>query len=155
MLFSLVLPVITRFIIEITQTRMSEAAADMVARFGNIILVVLFFIGIFAIIFGIISAIMKYAGISYELGEYSLKLKHGIISNFEISIPFKNIQDIDLNQSIFYRLIGVAKLRVLSGGEDEKGQGNEVVFEVIDYGKAEELRMILTQKSEIQQVKQI
>ncbi len=97
---STILPLISRTVIELSKANITSAAAETISRFGNIAVVILFFVGILIIIFGIIGAVMKYFGIAYELGDYSLKLTHGIVSKFEISIPYKNIQDIDLNQKI-------------------------------------------------------
>ncbi len=112
-------------------------------------------LGIFAFFLGIIIGILRYASIQYELGDYALRLNRGIISKAEISIPFKNIQDVDLNQSILLRIFGFATLVILSGGEDEKNEGNKEVFNVIDVNLAKSLREALTKKSEVQQVKEV
>ncbi len=72
---------------------------------------------------GIALNVARYFSFRYILEADDLRIHKGLIGRGEISIPYTKIEDINLDQSIFYRIIGVAKLFVITGGETEKGDG--------------------------------
>ena len=53
----------------------------------------------------------------------ALKIKRGILSKEEIAIPYRQIQDVDIEQSISDRMWGVARLAILTAGHEETKQG--------------------------------
>ncbi len=107
--------------------------------------------------FGVIINVFRYFSFRYALEEDVLRIHKGIISRDEVSIPYSKIEDIDLEQSIFYRIIGVSKLFVITGGREQKGAGldtgeTEIIFDAIDFSKGKYLQKELPGRGGIQKV---
>jgi uncharacterized membrane protein YdbT with pleckstrin-like domain len=90
------------------------------------------------------------------MDDYGFKLHRGIISRDEVTIPYRQIQDVDVDQSIIGRLLGIGKLIILTAGNEDKdknGEESEVVFDIIDISIAKSLQKQLVEKSSIQLVR--
>ena len=59
------------------------------------------------------------------LDDDALKIRRGILSKEEIAIPYRQIQDVDIEQNISDRLWGVARLAILTAGHEEAKEGEE------------------------------
>jgi uncharacterized membrane protein YdbT with pleckstrin-like domain len=70
------------------------------------------------------------------------------LSKKEISIPYRQIQDINIEQTFYFKMMGVSKLVVLTAGSDDNDKEGEAegIFEVIDSSVAEKIREELLQK---------
>jgi len=116
----------------------------------------LYMVSILILVIGITVNLLNYISCRFGLDEYGFKLHRGIISRNEISIPFHQIQDVNVYQSVLGRLFGVGKLIILTAGNEEKllnGEESEVVFGTIDISIAKSLQKQLVEKSSIQLVK--
>ncbi len=107
---------------------------------------------------GILINIMRYFSFRYSIEEEVLKIHKGMISRDEVSIPYSKIEDINLEQSIFYRIIGVSQLFIVTGGREQEGEKGldhaetEIIFDAIDISKARYLQKELPQKGSVQKV---
>jgi uncharacterized membrane protein YdbT with pleckstrin-like domain len=94
---------------------------------------------------------------TFTLEEFGLKMQEGIINKTEVSIPYRQIQDINLMRSWLHRLFGVSRLIMITAGNEEAGTHEEAdtIFDPIDANLAEELRTYLGQKIGVQIVQQV
>ena len=98
-----------------------------------------------------------YENYTFSLGEDALKIKRGVFTREEVAIPYRQIQDVDIEQDISYRMIGVSRLVILTAGhEDEKTAGDktEGILPAIDSALAEQLQSQLLTRANIQTVKE-
>lgn len=117
----------------------------------------LYVISILLLVIGIAVNLMHYFGCRFGMDEYAFKLHRGIISRDEVTIPYRQIQDVNVDQSVLGRLVGVGKLIILTAGNNDKnkhGEESEVVFDIIDISIAKSLQKQLVEKSSIQLVKE-
>jgi uncharacterized membrane protein YdbT with pleckstrin-like domain len=124
---------------------------------GGTIILLLYAIG------AILMARYQYACHEFMLDEYAVHVRTGIINRSEISIPYRQIQDVNIEESYMQRYFGVASLSVLTAGhEDERySKGGEAgipeeessaLFPLIEREYAEELQKQLMRDSSVQEV---
>ena len=114
----------------------------------------LFLISALLIIYGTIISYIKYIGCTYNLGENAFSITKGYFNKREVSIPYRQIQNIDIEQSFQFKMMGVCKLVILTAGNDNNNQNGEAegVFDVIDFKIASNIKESILQKSNIQPV---
>ena len=114
----------------------------------------LFLISALLIIYGIVMSYISYIGCSYNLGENAFSITKGYFNKREISIPYRQIQNIDIEQSFQFKMMGVCKLVILTAGNDNNNQNGEAegVFDVIDFKIASNIKESILQKSNIEPV---
>ncbi len=79
---------------------------------------------------------VKWNRISYQLGREEIRIKSGIISRNNRSLPLERIQDVSLEQKLLHRILGLAAVKMETGassGEDDK-------LEALSLLDAEQLR---------------
>jgi len=96
--------------------------------------------GIFAvIIFG--RAILQYLYFRFYISDGQFIVKKGIFSKKDIVIPFERIQTVQLEQSLFHRIIGHYRVTIDTAGSDKA----EAVIHSLTHSKALSLKEALTQ----------
>ena len=75
----------------------------------------------------------------YRVGANEIRIDSGILSRTHRSIPFDRIQDVDISQGPLARLLGIAKVKLETGGSAAPGQ-EEGVLSAIALSRAEALR---------------
>ncbi len=98
---------------------------------------------------------LTYINYLFALSEDALKIRRGIFDREEIAIPYRQIQDVDTEQDITDRMLGVCRLVILTAGhEDEpKPEGeSEGILPVIDKTLAEQLQAELLRRTDVQRV---
>ncbi len=119
-----------------------------IAAIGAIILFLI------SLLIGYIAARLKYVNFTFILDNDAFKIKHGILSVEETAIPYRQIQSVDIKQTLFNRLIGVSQLVILTAGRGDdplKGE-SEAEFPLIDNDLTRSLQEQLLKKSEIEEV---
>ncbi len=149
------LPEISRFFIEISGTHISSVNADLINRVGNILTGALFLLSFVIIIFGVLINVLHHMSTTYELMDNAFKMRKGLISRDEILIPYKQIQAVNIDQSIWHRIIGLANLSVLSAGNTSQGGESDEVFKNVDIPVAKYLQTELLKRSNIQEVVEV
>jgi len=114
----------------------------------------LFLISALLIIYGIIVSYINYTSCQYYLGENAFSITKGFFNKKEVSIPYKQIQNINIEQSFQFKMLGVCKLVILTAGNDNNNQNGEAegVFDVIDFKVATNIKESILQKTNIQPV---
>lgn len=77
---------------------------------------------------------------SYRLGAEELRIASGVFSRNVRSIPYERIQDVNLEQGPFARILGMAKVRLETGSS---GSGDEGALDSVDLAEAERLRDVI------------
>jgi uncharacterized membrane protein YdbT with pleckstrin-like domain len=99
---------------------------------------------------------LNYKNLKFFLGEDSLKIKRGILNKEEVAIPYRQIQDVDIERNISYRMFGVSRLVILTAGnEEEKKPGqdeSEGILPALDKDLAEWLQSELLKRANVQKV---
>ena len=106
---------------------------------------------LFFTIFAFIVATIRYFGYAYSLGDNSFHISLGILNKFDISIPYRQIQDVNLERTFINRMWGVSRLSILTAGtEDTTVDGKNVSdgdIPLIEKGKADYLRQELLKRA--------
>ena len=128
--------------------------SDMIITYLNIGVLVL---SLLVLAYGIISSWFDYISCTFILGDNAFVIRRGIFNKREVSIPYRQVQDVSLEQSFSYKMMGVSKLVVLTAGNDDvdKEGESEGVFNVIDSTVASEMREFLLQKTSVERVQEV
>lgn len=118
----------------------------------QIIQPILFFTAILLGSFGIIINYLRYIFFKFTLEEFGLRLRRGVLRVEEISIPYRQMQNVDVTRPLFYRILGLSRLVILSAGHEqvEEGDQTDTVFDPIDSEIAEEIRTLLGRRIGVQ-----
>ena len=130
----------------------SGSASHLISSSVSFVAVVILIIAVIMFIVGYIVALLYYRNYTFMLEEFGLKLKKGIFDIKEISIPYRQIQSVDVMKPFNYQIFGVSRLMIITAGHEDVKEGTETdtVFDPIDAGLAEEIRVILQRKIGIQ-----
>ncbi len=115
-------------------------------------------LGLAVIIFfiALLATWLHYKNLKFCLGEDSLKIKRGIFDKEEVAIPYRQIQDVDIERNVSYRMFGVSRLVILTAGnEEEKKPGedeSEGILPALDKDLAEWLQSELLRRANVQKV---
>ena len=85
----------------------------------------LFALTLIVLVVGLIVSWLEYINYSYTFEEFNLKLKRGIINKEIVSIPYRQMQDINIQRGLLYLLLGVSKVIIDSAGHEEADEMNE------------------------------
>ena len=115
----------------------------------------------FFFIFAFLIAWLIYKNYKYMLSEDSLKIIRGILNKEEIAIPYRQIQDVDIDRNLSLRMMGVSRIVILTAGHEdgpgskddpnEHGQ-SEGYLPALDRELAEWLRDELLRRANVQKV---
>ena len=72
----------------------------------------------------------------YGIGAGGIVIESGLLNRTRRSIPFERIQDVDIERGPFHRLLGLAKVRIETGGS----ASDEGVLDSVGLGEADRLR---------------
>ena len=112
------------------------------------------FVSLLSYYAGFLISWLTYRNYIFMLEEYDLKIRKGILSKQEISIPYRQIQDVSVNRSITYRLLGLSRLVLTTAGQEEPGVPDETdgVLDPLDRNLAEQVRQELERRIGVQLV---
>jgi len=98
---------------------------------------------------------LVYKNYTFALGDDSLKIRRGIMIKEEVAIPYRQIQDVDIERDLSFQMLGLSKVVILTAGhEDEKATGDESegVLPAIDQNLASWLQTELLKRADVQKV---
>jgi len=109
-----------------------------------------------SVIIGALWSWWLYKNTTFSLQEFDLKMRSGIIEKKETSLPYRQIQSVDIVRGPMHQILGLSKLVMLTAGHEEAGEKGltEVVLEPIDKGFAEEVRNALQERIGVQVVRE-
>ena len=91
--------------------------------------------------------------LGFKLGPDALKIKRGVLFKEEFAMPYRNIQNIEIERTVFQRLIGVSTVIILTSGFEHKRTSRgkpENVIPLIDKELAIDLRNSLLRRVNVQ-----
>ena len=122
----------------------SGASIASTTHFTFIALQIIFGLAFLFLLVGFLISYLEYRTYRFTLEEFDLKVERGILTKHEISISYRQIQDVNIERSLFYQLFGISKLVIMSAGREDPGLHDEAQAEVIldplDKNMAEEIR---------------
>lgn len=120
-------------------------------------LVGLLSVSILLILFSVLVSWLEYHNYSFVFQEFDLIVKKGIFNREEISLPYRQMQDINIIRNLGHRLLGVSRLVIDSAGDEGSGQDgqSDAVLDPLEKEVAEEIRTFLDRQIGIQVVKDI
>ena len=124
-------------------------------QFVNLAAILSLVLFVLTFMLGFFIAYIKYKTYTFCLGENSLKIKRGTFTKEEIAIPYRQIQDVNVKQSLSYQMMGLSRLVILTAGhEDEKDPEGESegILPAMDKNLAEWLQTELLKRTEVQKV---
>ena len=121
-------------------------AAEICALLFIVVAIITFFIGW-----------LIYKNFKFSLGDDSLKIKKGVFNREEVAIPYRQIQDVDIERDLSFQMMGLSRITILTAGqEDEKDavadNQNEGILPAIDRDLAEWLQAELLKRANVQKV---
>jgi uncharacterized membrane protein YdbT with pleckstrin-like domain len=100
-----------------------------------------------------IQAWYLYSSHVFMLDDYALHIRSGILNRNEVAIPYRQIQDVSLDESYIERMFGVSELNIMTAGhEDNKRDKSSAEFPLIGKVLAVALQEELSKRSSVQQV---
>lgn len=114
-------------------------------------------LGLFITIFAITLFItwLIYRNYKYFLGDDALKVKRGVLDKEETAIPYRQIQNVDIERDISFQMLGLSRLVILTAGEEEeksKEDESEGILPALDKGLAEWMQAELLRRANVQKV---
>jgi uncharacterized membrane protein YdbT with pleckstrin-like domain len=109
----------------------------------------------------LLSAWLEYISFKYYLDDNAFKIQTGIININEISILYHQIQNVDVDRPLLYRMMGMSRLVIFTAAhEDEKTHPQEhdeteAIIDLIDNTQAESLQQELLSRSNVQKVEEV
>jgi len=111
---------------------------------------------VLAFVITFLVAYLTYANYLFMLDDNALKIRRGILAKEEVAIPYRQIQDVDIEQSVSDRVWGVARLAILTAGREEAKEGEEDTAEgvlpAVDRALAESLQTELLKRADVEKV---
>ena len=119
---------------------------------SQVLIPALFFLAIILGGAGVLINYLRYICFKFTLEEFGLRLRKGVLRVEEISIPYRQMQNVDVTRPLFYRILGLSRLVVLSAGHEqaEEGDQTDTVFDPIDSEISEEIRTLLGRRIGVQ-----
>ncbi|MBH9538760.1 PH domain-containing protein [Novosphingopyxis sp. YJ-S2-01] len=81
---------------------------------------------------------------TYRIGEEEIRIDQGVVSRQSRSVPFERIQDVGLEQKLLPRLLGLAAVKIETGG----GKGEDAELSYLKLADAEALRDLIRDRKQ-------
>ncbi len=98
---------------------------------------------------------LDYRNYRFILDEFGLKISRGILSKEQTAIPYRQIQNVDIERSLLERLLGVSRLVIITAGHDDSSNNKDItegVLPILDKQRAVEIQEALLKRSSVQEV---
>ena len=106
-------------------------------------------------IISFLSTLIGYLTFQFMLDNHGLNIRQGLLYRKETSLPYRHIENINIDQSLLYQLLRVCNFNVLASSHDPDGNPDhlsEIEFPIIDKMLAEDIKKELLIRSNIQLV---
>ena len=121
---------------------------------------IIFGVSVIAIFISFAYAWLNYINYTFSLTENSFKIKRGVLNKTENAIPYRQIQNVDIERSFTFQMLKLSRLIILTAGhDDESSKGNifgsdesEGIIPAMDQKLAEWLQTELLKRADVQKV---
>jgi uncharacterized membrane protein YdbT with pleckstrin-like domain len=117
--------------------------------------IVLLVISIVCILISSLAARFVYNRMGFCLSDDALKIRKGVFTKTEMAIPYRQIQNVSLEQSFVYQIFGVSKLVIVTAGHDDgltPQDESKGIMPTIDTSLAGPLQEELLRRSDVQRI---
>ena len=125
-------------------------------KYALIATLITFILALISAAISLVIAWMTFTNYVFSMAEDSFKIKRGIFNKTENAIPYRQIQNVDIERGVAFQLIGLSRLIILTAGhEDENskaGDEAEGIIPAIDQKLAELLQIELLKRADIQKI---
>ena len=117
-----------------------------------------FLIGLAALLIGGVIGYLRYITYIFCLADHALLIEQGILNKERVSIPYRQVQNINLRRSIIDRLLGVSHLIILTAGHEDSRDPGDPNYEaeghlpLLDKHRAEQIQAELVKHTNTQRV---
>ena len=131
------------------------ATAALVSQIVIGTILTLFIVSFAVFLVGVIIARLEYQNYTYTFEEFDLRMRQGILHRTETSLPYRQIQDVDIDRTLMFQLLGLSKLTIITAGHEESDEHEkvEVILQPIEKGVAEDIRVMLERRIGVQVIK--
>jgi len=131
----------------------NETASYVSTQLSNIS-VILYLLAILVFLVGLIITALEYSFYDYTLQEFDLKMRKGVLYRREISIPYRQIQDVNIERPLLYIILGMSILVIMTAGtvETHGRETSKILLEPIDKDTAEDILTRLQREIGVQVV---
>jgi uncharacterized membrane protein YdbT with pleckstrin-like domain len=109
-----------------------------------------------AIVVALVLAYGWYYSFRYKIEDNDISFENGLIDIQEISVPFRQIQNVDIEQSVLYRIFSLANLVILTAGHEDPMHGkkneSEILMQALNVQEARRLQQYLLDRANVQKV---
>lgn len=133
----------------------SEEVIVSTTRILDIIIVLGLAIVLILWVVAIIRTFVKHITFYFMLSSHGISIKTGLIHINETTVPYRHIENVDINQPLIYRLFGMCKLDIVTGGEDDDLKNKhtlDVQFPIIEKTLADDIKKEMFERSNAQVV---
>lgn len=99
--------------------------------------------------FFVIWVILSYNSYRYELTDKEFRKEFGIIRKRYVSIPYDQIQNVDIHRGITDRLLGLSELHIQTAGQSDSINAAEGILPGLSKEEAEAIRNELVHQAHI------
>ena len=112
-----------------------------------------------ALVVDLMDSWLSYLSYQFALQENALMIKSGIIAKKEIAIPYRQIQNVTIEQNIAHRALGMSRIVILTAGHedatDAKKNESEGILPALDTHLAEMLQAELLKRTSVERVSEV
>lgn len=117
-----------------------------------------FIFALVSLVMSVITAKVEYKNYTFTFEEFGLRLKKGLFRMTELTIPYRQMQDVDIERGFFHQMTKTSRVVINSAGHEEAAthftpaEETDIVLDPIDKDVAEEIRLMLQRKIGVQVV---
>ena len=108
------------------------------------------------LVIAIFSAWLVYINYRFLLDENAFKVRRGVLNKDEVAIPYRQIQNVNIERSFLDQIIGLSKVIILTAGREDKDEKiwseSEGILPSLDKNIAREIQEVLLKRANIEQV---
>lgn len=133
----------------------SAATSNIISVAVNDVVALGFILGAVSLVMSFVTARMHYKNYTFTFEEFGLLLKRGLFRTTEVTIPYRQMQDVDIERGFLHQFTGTARVVINSAGHENVGEGHEetnIILDPIDRAFAEDIRLMLQRKIGVQVV---
>lgn len=105
------------------------------------------------LILSIVWAWLQFSNYRYEIADTAFRKEYGVIQKRYVSIPYEQIQNVDVIRTLNDRIVGLSELQIQTAGMSEGGKATspEGILPGLSKQEAESLRNELIRRASISQ----
>lgn len=115
-----VLAFILNYIVKSSIILLLAAVTILIAPFLSLVILGVYFTGI------VLVAILAHNNFFYEVDETSFKKHYGILHKQTVTIPFEQIQNVNISRSLIEQLLGLASIDIETAGNSDTAKKSVV-----------------------------